>query len=277
MSHTLIDAFPKGDFDLLTAYATPLPIRIISKLLGVPEDMGDQLLAWSNAMVAVYTPLCSHQTQVAAAQAATAFCDFMRTYIDDRRGTPRDDLITHLIAAEEDGDRLSTEELISTCILLLNAGHEATVHSIGIAVKTLLEHDTPKAMLKDEAIEGTIEELLRYDPPLHLFQRWVTEDTTFLGHAFKTGDKIGLLLGSANRDEDAWDDPHVFDPSRKVKQNTAFGGGIHFCVGAPLARLELRIALQVLFERRPKLRLTSPPRYGKTWHFHGLETLMVRA
>lgn len=278
--HDLIDAFADGPaqdgFDLLKAYATPLPIRIISNLLGVPEDMGDQLLAWSNAMVAVYTPLCSVETQTLAATAATEFSDFMRSYIDKRRSDPRDDLITHLIAAEEDGEKLTTDELISTCILLLNAGHEATVHSIGIAVKTLLEHNTPVEMLDDTRIDGTVEELLRYDPPLHLFQRWVNEDTVFLGQAFKRGDKIGLLLGAANRDDDAWDDPHVFDPTRKVKQNTAFGGGIHFCVGAPLARLEMRIALQVLFERCPNLRLTAPPRYGNTWHFHGLQTLMVR-
>ncbi|MEM5477104.1 cytochrome P450 [Pacificibacter sp. AS14] len=283
--HELIDAFPTDafqnaqtddGFDLLRAYATPLPIRIISKLLGVPEDMGDQLLAWSNAMVAVYTPNCSIETQVAASNAALAFSDFMRAYIDKRRLTPADDLISHLIAAEEDGDKLSTDELIATCILLLNAGHEATVHSIGIAVKTLREHQTPVEMLSDIAIDGTIEELLRYDPPLHLFQRWVNEDTTFLGQDFKRGDKIGLLLGAANRDYDAWDDAGVFDPTRKVKQNTAFGGGIHFCVGAPLARLEMRIALPVLYERCPNLRLTETPRYANTWHFHGLERLMVK-
>lgn len=282
--HELIDAFPTDafqnaqtddGFDLLRAYATPLPIRIISKLLGVPEDMGDQLLAWSNAMVAVYTPNCSIETQVAASNAALAFSDFMRAYIDKRRLTPADDLISHLIAAEEDGDKLSTDELIATCILLLNAGHEATVHSIGIAVKTLREHQTPVEMLSDIAIDGTIEELLRYDPPLHLFQRWVNEDTTFLGQDFKRGDKIGLLLGAANRDYDAWDDASVFDPTRKVKQNTAFGGGIHFCVGAPLARLEMRIALPLLYERCPNLRLTETPRYANTWHFHGLERLMV--
>lgn len=277
--HDLIDAFAVSQtdegFDLLKAYATPLPIRIISKLLGVPQDMGDQLLAWSNAMVAVYTPNCTIETQIAASDAASAFSGFMRSYIDKRRLSPADDLITHLIAAEEDGEKLTTDELIATCILLLNAGHEATVHSIGIAVKTLLEHKTPREMLSEPALDGTIEELLRYDPPLHLFQRWVNEDTTYLGQDFKKGDKIGLLLGAANRDDDAWDDPHVFDPTRKVKQNTAFGGGIHFCVGAPLARLEMRIALPVLFDRCPDLQLTSAPRYANTWHFHGLKKLMV--
>ncbi|RPE71196.1 unspecific monooxygenase [Pacificibacter maritimus] len=278
--HAQIDAFPKdAPFDLLTAYATPIPIRVISRLLGVPEDMGDQLLAWSNAMVAVYTPLCDIQTQTKAATAATEFADFMRSYIDKRRLSPADDLITHLIAAEEDGEKLSTPELISTCILLLNAGHEATVHSIGLGVKTLIEHQTPletaQDRLRDDTVDGTIEEILRYDPPLHLFQRWVNEDTTFLGHDFKRGDKIGLLLGAANRDHDAWDRPDRFDSTRRVKQNTAFGGGIHFCVGAPLARLEMKIALSVLFDRCPDLALTEQPLYADTWHFHGLKTLMM--
>lgn len=276
ITHELIDGFPNGDFDLLEQFATPLPIRIISRLLGVPEDMSDQLLAWSNAMVALYTPMCTRDTEDAAALAATEFSDFMRSYIDQRRTQPADDLITHLIAAEQDGEKLSTQELITTCILLLNAGHEATVHALGLGVKTLLEHNTPVSQLADETIDGTVEELLRFDPPLHLFQRWVNDDTTFLGHEFKKGDKIGLLLGAANRDDDAWDDPHVFDPTRKIKQNTAFGGGIHFCVGAPLARLEMRIALQVLFERCPDLCLAHPPQFANTWHFHGLETLMVR-
>jgi unspecific monooxygenase len=238
--------------------------------------MGDQLIAWSNAMVAVYTPIRSRETEDAAATASREFADFMRSYIDKRRSTPADDLISHLIAAEEDGTKLSTDELISTCILLLNAGHEATVHSIGLGVKTLLENNTPHAMLDDTHIDATIEELLRYDPPLHMFQRWVLEDTTFLGQNFKTGDRIGLLLGAANRDADAWDNPHVFDPTRKVKQNTAFGGGMHFCVGAPLARLELHIALPRLFKRYPNLHLAERPRYANTWHFHGLERLMVK-
>ena len=166
----------------------------------------------------------------------------MRTYIEERRDQPADDLITSLIAAEEEGEKLSTAELITTCILLLNAGHEATVHSLGIAVKTLLEHTTPCEVLSEDKIDGTLEELLRFDPPLHLFQRWVYEDTTFFGQELKRGDKIGLLLGAAGRDDDIWDEPDAFDPTRKPKQNMAFGAGLHFCVGAPLARLEMRVA-----------------------------------
>ncbi|MBW6419460.1 cytochrome P450 [Celeribacter sp. PS-C1] len=271
----LMDRFPEGEFDLMPTFAKMVPVRIICRLLGVPEEMSEQLLTWSNAMVAVYTPTRTREIEEAASQAATEFSDFMRAYVETRRSQPADDLITSLIAAESEGEKLTTDELITTCILLLNAGHEATVHSLGIAVKTLLEHETPRDLLSDEKIDGTIEELLRFDPPLHLFQRWVYEDTTFLGQELKRGDKIGLLLAAANRDEDTWDDPNRFDPSRKVKQNAAFGAGIHFCVGAPLARLEMRVALPRLFERCPNLRLTKPPRYADTWHFHGLAELRV--
>ncbi|WP_417243254.1 cytochrome P450 [Celeribacter sp.] len=275
----LLDGVADGagtDTDLLQRFCQPLPVRVISRLLGVPEEMCDQLLAWSNAMVAVYTPLRTPAIEAAANSAATDFAAFMRSYVEARRTTPRDDLITHLIAAEEDGEKLSTDELISTCILLLNAGHEATVHSLGIAVKTLLEHQTPHGALADDRIDTTIEEVLRYDPPLHFFDRWVYEDTQFMGHDFKRGDKIGLLLGAANRDGDAWDDPDTFTPTRPVKQNMAFGAGIHFCVGAPLARLEMRVALPRLFARFPALQLSDAPHYANTWHFHGLSTLHVR-
>ena len=277
ITNDLIDHFPQdADFDLLPLFCKMVPVRIICRLLGVPEAMSEQLLAWSNAMVAVYTPGRTIEIERAAATAATEFAAFMRGYIDERRSSPADDLITSLIAAEEEGEKLSTDELITTCILLLNAGHEATVHSLVIAVKTLLEQNTPREMIMDARIDGVIEEVIRFDPPLHLFQRWVYEDTRFLGQELKRGDKIGLLLGAAGRDDDAWDDPYVFDPTRPVKQNMAFGAGLHFCVGAPLARLELRVALPILFARCPNLRLTEPPRYAPTWHFHGLERLMVR-
>ncbi|WP_417247767.1 cytochrome P450 [Celeribacter sp.] len=262
--------------NLLDHFCKPLPVRVIARLLGVPEEMCDQLLAWSNAMVAVYTPNADRATQDAAEAAAIAFSDFMRAYVDARRDDPRDDLITHLIAAETEGEKLTTEELITTCILLLNAGHEATVHSLGIAVKTLLEHDTDRTLIHGEGIDALIEEVLRYDPPLHLFNRWVYEDMEFQGTQLKRGDRIGLLLAAAGRDGEAWDDPDRFIPTRPIKQNAAFGAGIHFCVGAPLARLELRVALPRLFARFPELSLAEPPVYADTWHFHGLSQLMVK-
>ncbi len=276
LAHQLIDAFPPGEFDLLPAFATRVPIILICRLLGVPEGMADDLLKWSNAMVSMYQARRTRDIEDEAVAATQAFVAFLRDYIDQRRGDPRDDLITELIAAETEGERLSPDELISTCILLLNAGHEATVHAMAIAVKTLLEQQTPVSARAPDTRDTTIEETIRFDPPLHMFTRYVYEDTVLYGQAFKRGDKIGLLLGAANRDPDVWDDPNDFDPTRPVKPNTSFGAGAHFCIGAPLARLELARALPILFDRCPELHLTAPPHYGNVYHFHGLERLMVR-
>ncbi len=269
LCHRLVDAFPDHPFDLLDAYARPVPVIVIARLLGVPEDRADDLLDWSNAMVGMYQARRTRAMEDAAVAATSAFQDFLAGYIAEKRRAPADDLISELIAAEEAGDRLSTEELISTCILLLNAGHEATVHTLGNGVRSLLDRDIRTV---DTAC---VEEVLRFDPPLHMFTRWVYEDVELFGHGFVRGDRIACLLGAANRDPAAYPNPHRFDPARKGPANVAFGAGIHFCVGAPLARLELEIALRVLFERCPELRYTKPPRYADVYHFHGLERLKV--
>jgi len=275
LCHQLIDDFPVDTFDLLPAYCTEIPVRVIARLLGVPESMAPDLLRWSHAMVAMYQASRTRATEDAAAAAASEFSDFLRGYVETRRSQPADDLITHLIAAEQDGDRLSPDELITTCILLLNAGHEATVHSLGNGVKTLLETQTDPAWLRPDKIAGTCEEILRYDPPLHMFTRYVYEPLSIADHAFQRGDQIALMLGAANRDPALWPEPERFDPSRPIRTNSSFGGGLHFCVGAPLARLEMQIALPILFARCPNLSLAKPPRYADTYHFHGLTALNV--
>lgn len=275
LCHTLIDRFPAEPFDLLDAYCTQVPVITICRLLGVPEDMGPQLLRWSHDMVAMYQARRTRDIEDRAAQSSQAFTDFLGDYIDLRRTEPRDDLITRLIAAEEEGEKLSYDELIATCILLLNAGHEATVHSLGNGVKALLGSGTGPQALAADAIDCTVEEMLRYNPPLHMFARYAYEDVDIFGHRFKRGDQVALLLGAANRDPAVWPDPHRFDPTRPIQTNSSFGGGLHFCVGAPLARLEMRIALPMLFERCPDLRLAEPPEYSNTYHFHGLTRLMV--
>lgn len=277
LSHQLIDAFPASGFDLLQTFATRLPVTIIARLLGVPEDRSDDLLAWSNAMVGMYQAGRTRETEDRAIAATEAFVAFMRAYVEDRRARPADDLITHLIAAETEGEKLSTDELITTCILLLNAGHEATVHTLGNGIKALLQGGFGAAVLTEDRIDGTVEEILRQDPPLHMFTRYAYEDIDISGHTFRRGDQVACLLAAANRDPAVWDDPARFDPSRPVKANHSFGGGLHFCVGAPLARLELQVALPILFQRCPNLSLTEPPRYANLYHFHGLEKLMVRA
>jgi unspecific monooxygenase len=272
----LAAALPRGEpFDLLTGFAQPLPVRIIARLLGVPESMAPDLLAWSNAMVKMYLAQRTPAMEAAAVQATQAFVAFLRGYVEERRARPADDLITHLIAAEEEGEKLSTDELISTCILLLNAGHEATVHTIGNGVKAVLEHGARPEWLAPDGIAATVEEILRWDPPLHLFTRIAYETVEVAGHTFHRGDRVALLLGAANRDPRLYDAPERFDPSRPDKGNQSFGAGLHFCVGAPLARLELQVALPVLFAALPGLRLASKPHYADTYHFHGLARLMV--
>jgi cytochrome P450 len=276
LSHQLIDGLPSGDFDLLQHFGQKLPVIIIARLLGVPEAMSDDLLRWSNAMVGMYMAGRTPAREAAAIAATTAFVDFMRTYIELRRAKPADDLITSLIQAEEAGDKLSTDELISTCILLLNAGHEATVHTIGNGVKALLQSGTSAAALGAQAIDATVEEILRFDPALHMFTRWAYAEVEVMGHTFQRGDQVALLLGAGNRDPAQWEEPGTFRPSRAVKPHASFGAGLHFCVGAPLARLELQIALPILFSRLPGLKLAQPPVYKDVYHFHGLDRLMLR-
>jgi cytochrome P450 len=271
----LVETMPKGEVDLLTAFAQPLPVRIIARLLGVPEEMAPDLLRWSNAMVGMYTAGRTRETEERAVAATEAFVTFLRSYITERRKRPADDLITQLIAAESEGDKLTTDELISTCILLLNAGHEATVHTIGNGVKTLMETKTPLTALAPEAVEATVEEILRFDPALHMFTRHAYEDIEVMGHQFRRGDQVALLLAAANRDPGVWDQPDRFKPSRPIKPHASFGAGLHFCVGAPLARLELQVALPILFQHHPGLKLAAQPRYGDVYHFHGLQALPV--
>jgi unspecific monooxygenase len=275
VSAQLLATLPPEPFDLIPAFCTQLPVRIIARLLGVPEDMSDDLLRWSNAMVAMYQAGRIRDIEDAANQASADFTDFLHGYINKRRDDPRDDLITQLIAAEEDGEKLSTEELIGTCILLLNAGHEATVHSLGNAVKCLLEHKTPADALGPDTIAATVEELLRFDPPLHMFTRFAYEDIQLGEITLPKDAEIALILGAAGRDPAFYDAADQFNPTRRAKPNAAFGGGLHFCVGAPLARLELQIALPALFAHMPNMQLAEKPRYAMSYHFHKLDRLII--
>jgi cytochrome P450 len=272
LTHSLLDQAPEGKFDLLDVLARPLPVTIIARLLGVPEEMAPELLEWSNAMVMMYVAGRTRAQEDQAIAATEAFVEFLRDYIARRRSEPRDDLISHLISVENEGEKLNTDELISTCILLLNAGHEATVHTLGNGVKQMLE--TGARFGNDPA--PLVEEILRYDPPLHMFTRYAYDDIDLLGHRFQRGDQVALLLASAGRDEATYLKAAEFTPDRRDgPANLTFGAGLHFCVGAPLARLELQIAMPILFERFPELHLVEAPRYADIYHFHGLERLMV--
>ena len=272
----LMQNFSSNQVNILNEYANKIPVIIIARLLGVPEEMSDQLLRWSNDMVMMYQARRTVKHEERAIKASKEFSAFMRSYVEERRSKPKDDLITHLISAEENGEKLTTDELITTCILLLNAGHEATVHSLGNGIKVLLENKKITIDWQSEIkINQLIEEILRFDPPLHIFTRYAYDQIDIGDYTIKKGDEIALVLGATGRDKTLWSDPEYFDPNRIIKKNTAFGGGIHFCVGAALARLEMQIALPMLFTKYPKMELAEKPRYADVYHFHGLEKLLV--
>jgi cytochrome P450 len=278
----LIDGFrDRHETELLAGFATPIPVIVIAELLGIPGAMAPRLLDWSHRMVAIYQLGKTRAIEDDAERATREFSDFLRGYAAERRRSPADDLITHLLAAEASGDRLSEEELVGTCILLLNAGHEATVHALGNSVKTLLEEkvDLAAVFATEASTEAAVEECLRFDPPLHLFRRFVEEDLEVAGIALPRGAEVALMYGAANRDPARYLDAQSFNPFRPTPggaaAHAAFGGGIHFCLGAPLARLELQVALPLLFRRLPGLRLKEPPTYRDAFPFHGLSVLPV--
>ena len=255
-----------GEAELLKAYAAPIPAIVIAEMIGLPAEMAMQLVGWSNRMVTMFMFSVTRETETDANQASAEFMDYLSGVIAERRRQPREDLLTHMITAEIDGQKLSDDEIMSTAILLLNAGHEATVHTTGNAVKTILESGLdPKPLFAGEAqTAATVEECLRYDAPLHMFTRYALGDIEFGGRHFKLGDTIGLMLAAANRDPLRFADADRFDPLRTDGANVSFGAGIHFCIGAPLARIELQVALRVLFERLPRLR-KAEPRYSDTY------------
>ena len=280
LAHRLIDGFEDaGRAELIQDFATPLTAAVIAEMMGLPAESGLQLVAWSNDMVRMYMHRPSRTEAERANASAHAFAGFIRRHGAEKRKHPGDDLLSLLTAAHENGQKLTEDELVSSAILLLNAGHEATVHQTGNAVRTILAQggDPRRFFATPEATTATVEECLRYDAPLHMFTRYAYEDAEFAdGIGVKAGDQIGLLLGAANRDPLAFSAPDDFRPGRPDQKNVSFGAGIHFCIGAPLARLELQVALNTLFDRLPGLRLSEEPVYRDIYHFHGLERLAVQ-
>ncbi len=271
------ELLPESDFELLRDYAQPYSIAVVCRLLGVPTDRARDLLDWSHAMVKMYELDTTLAQADAATQAAAEFRDYVLSLVEERRREPRDDLVTRLVEARVEGRRLSDPELVSTIIVLLNAGHEATVNTLGNGVLALLRHPAQWARLRDGEIQpaAAVEELIRWDPPLQLFERWVLEDgAEIAGEPVPRGQKVALLFGSANRDPRVFDDPDAFDVSREnAAEHIGFGGGIHVCIGAPLARIELAAALGALVERAPRLRLAEEPRRIRAFVIWGLERL----
>lgn len=278
LANCLIDGF-KGDgrTELLSSFADIIPVTMIARMIGIPDDMGPQLLKWSHHYVGMYMFKRTYEDELAADKSAREFADYVRSIIKERRVAPKDDLLSHMIHTEHKGRFLTDDELISTTIVLLNAGHEATVHQIGNSVRVILESGLdPQVLFADAtATERTVEECLRICAPVHIFQRYCLEPCEVDGVELKRGDKVSLILAAANLDPHKFPDPLTFKPDRQDGVNLSFGAGIHFCIGAPLARLELQLVLPLLFERLPGLKMASRPKVKDVYHFHGLERLDI--
>ena len=266
-----------GEFDLI-AVAEPLPVTVIAEMLGVPEADRHHLRPWSADICKMYELNPSPEMQRDAVRASTEFGDYLRMLARERKDDPGDDLISRLTAVMDEGEQLTEDELVGTCVLLLNAGHEATVNSTLLGWWALFRHpDRLKELRADRALLPTaIEELLRFDTPLQMFERWVLEPITVRGVEIPRGAELGLLFGSANRDPDVFDEPDELDLSRDPNPHLTFGAGIHFCLGAPLGRQELQISFATLMDRFPNLELVEEPRWKPNYIVRGLEGLRVR-
>jgi cytochrome P450 len=276
LAHRLIDGFEKdGRTELLSSFAEIVPVTVIASMIGVPEDMCRQLLDWSHDYVRMYMFGKTDEDEHRANRAAREFADYVKSLAAEKRANPKDDLLTLMLSPARDGQYLTEDEIVSTAIVLLNAGHEATVHQIGNAVNVILtsRHDTKALFADQRATELTVEENLRISAPVHIFKRWALEDVEFEGIPLRKGDEVGLILAAANLDPRKFTDPLAFRPDRDEGTSLSFGAGIHFCIGAPLARLEMQIALPILFERLPNMRIAAEPVVKDVYHFHGLERL----
>ena len=261
-SKELLDRVNRDSFDLLADYAQPYSIAVIGELLGVPEDDYDKFLYWSHAIVKMYDLKVSDESAAEAESAAKDFYIYMNNLIDEKNKNPQNDMISRLSQVSENNQQLTKDQIICTVILLLNAGHEATVNTIGNSIVALLLNNiSTKNLNHDFDIKKIIEELIRWDSPLQFFQRWVLEDTELSGIKLPKNSKIAMLLGSANRDETAFKNPEKIDFERKNLNHTSFGGGVHFCLGAHLARLELEVSLENLFKNEINL-ISDPERTG---------------
>ncbi len=266
-----------GTVDVLGAYAEPLPVLVIADLLGVPGEDHVMLRDWSQAIVHMYEQGVGEETKKAAVAASIAFGDYVREVVAERAKAPREDLISDLIAAQDEGGKLSEDELVASVVLLLNAGHEASVNVFGNGIHALLEHPDQLGRITsgDVPMAVALEELIRFDAPLQLFERTATTEVEVLGQTIAPGQKIAALMGSANRDAAAFDDADSFNVSRDPNPHVGFGMGLHFCLGAPLARMELEITLSRLLERFPRLRLAGDAPRRPTWVLRGFERIDV--
>jgi len=266
-----------GHADLVAELAEPLPVRVIAELLGFPDADRHLLRPWSNDIVSLYELEPSEADAERAVRSSREFAAYLRELIAERRAAPGEDLFSALVAVTEGGDRLTEDELVATAVLLLNAGHEASVNVLANGVLALLRHPDQLTRLREHpTLAATaVEELIRYDSPLSLFTRTASQEVQISGQTVKAGEVVGLLLGAANRDPAAFAAPDELDIARKPNAHVGFGAGIHYCLGAPLARVELQEALLRLFARCPDLALVAEPEPRNSFQFRGYATLHV--
>ena len=274
-SSNLLESLKGEEFDLLKDYAQPYSISVIGKLLGVPEDMYEKFLDWSNKIVKMYDLKVSDNDSTDAENAAKEFYEYTLSLIDHKVNTPGDDMITRLANVTENDQKLTKNQIICTVILLLNAGHEATVNTIGNSIVTLASNNIDTLNLdKKYNIKNIIEELIRFDSPLQFFQRWVLDDDYVGGIEIEKHSKVAILLGSANRDADSFLDPDKINFERSNLSHTSFGGGVHFCLGAHLARLELEVSFHNLFSN--SILLENQPERTGAFGIRGYKEVQVK-
>ncbi len=268
------------NFDLIADYAEPLPVKIIADLLGFPESEEHLLRPWSQAIVKMYEVNPSLQYQSEAKTAASEFAEYVRALAEERKKRPGRDLITDLAMVEENGEKLNMHELVATCVLLLNAGHEASVNAFGNGMVEVLRRPDQSALLRNDPralTETALEEFMRFDAPLQLFERTATKDTELGGVEIAAGQKIAALIGSANRDPAIFENADEMNIARDPNPHIGFGAGIHFCLGAPLARLEMGVSLPALWEKFPEMSLASEPVRRPTFVLRGYESVAISA
>lgn len=268
-----------GEVDLIREVAEPLPVTVIAELLGIPEEDRVLLRPWSADICLMYELNPSAESARRAVRASEEFSAYLRRLAAERRAIPRDDLISRLTQVVDEGETLSEGELVGTCVLLLNAGHEASVNLAGNAWWALFRNPDQLDRLRAEPtlLSPAIEELLRYDTPLQMFERWVLEDIEVAGVRIARGAELALLFGSADRDPLVFDRPDCLDLARDPNPHISFGAGVHYCLGAPLARLELSILFRALLERVPRMELVAEPEWKPTYILRGLRELRVLA
>ncbi|WP_067815316.1 cytochrome P450 [Actinomadura kijaniata] len=268
----------KGGGDLLAEVAEPLPVNVIAEMLGVPREDRHLLRPWSADICGMFELNPSEEAQRTAARAAVEFSDYLRVLARERRAHPTDDLISALAQVVDEGDRLTEDELIGTCVLLLNAGHEATVNATGNGWWSLFRNPGELERLRaDHSLVPTAaEELMRYDTPAPMFERWVLEDVEVAGVTIPRGAEVALHFAAANRDPSVFADPDRLDLSRDPNPHITFGLGIHYCLGAPLARVELTESYGAILRAAPALALVEEPRWKPGYVLRGLEALHVR-